>query len=50
MEKRDVDFEATVYPGLDHAFLMTEWEAGAAGHDQAMDSWRRSLEFFARGL
>jgi carboxymethylenebutenolidase len=50
MEKRDIDFEATVYPGLDHAFLMTEWEAGAGGHDLAMDSWRRSLEFFAEGL
>jgi len=47
MGGREVDFEAIVYPGLDHAFLMTEWDEGAAGHASAMDSWKRTLDFFA---
>jgi carboxymethylenebutenolidase len=50
MEARDIDFEAVVYPGLDHAFLTKEWEQGSAGHVPAMDSWRRALAFYAAKL
>ncbi len=50
VEASGIDFEAVVYPGLDHAFLMTEWDEGSAGHDSAMDSWRRTLAFFGDKL
>ena len=49
-KSREIEFEAIVYPGLDHAFLMTEWDEGSDGHEPAMDSWRRSLAFFGDEL
>ena len=42
---RGIEFQATVYRGLDHAFLMTEWKPDAAGHAAAMQSWQHALEF-----
>jgi carboxymethylenebutenolidase len=45
MAARDVDFEAVVYPGLGHGFLSAGWEAGAAGHDQAVEAWEATLAF-----
>lgn len=50
LNAREIDFEAVIYEGLDHAFLMTEWDEDSAGHEQAMDSWERTLAFFAAKL
>lgn len=50
LRSREGDFEAIVYPGLDHAFLMTEWEPDAAGHQLAMDAWARTQAFFETQL
>jgi dienelactone hydrolase len=50
VETRGIDFESTVYPGLDHAFLMTEWDPGSEGHEPAMGSWQRTLAFFRQKL
>jgi carboxymethylenebutenolidase len=46
MRARAIDFDAVVYPGLDHAFLMTEWEQDADGHEPAMDAWARTIAFY----
>lgn len=50
VKARGIDFVETVYPGLDHAFLMTEWDDGAAGHALAMEAWRRTLAWYAEKL
>lgn len=45
LEQRGVDFEHTVYPGLDHGFLQVGFDEGAPGHDLAAASWARTLAF-----
>jgi dienelactone hydrolase len=45
--ERGIDFEHTVFPGLDHGFLQAGFEPGADGHDLTRGSWERALSFFA---
>ena len=51
MAHRGVDYEHVVYPGVGHGFLAQsnlEPESPVAG--PALDSWERTLAFFARHL
>lgn len=48
--ERGIEFEHTVFPGLDHGFLQAGFEPSAEGHDSARSSWERTLGFFATRL
>jgi carboxymethylenebutenolidase len=48
--ERGIDFEHTVFAGLDHGFLQAAFEPGTEGHDAARSSWERALGFFAKHL
>lgn len=50
LAERQVDFDHTVYPGLDHGFLASSFEPGAPGHEQAAEAWARTIEFFRSNL
>ena len=50
LEERGVPFDHTVYPGLGHGFLSSSFEPGAPGHDQAVDAWARTIQFFRSNL
>ncbi len=51
LRARGVDFNHTVYQGLGHGFLKQALPASSnAGHGDAVESWRRTLEFYRRHL
>jgi carboxymethylenebutenolidase len=50
LAERGVDFEHTMYEGLDHGFLAAGFEPGASGHAQAREAWAHTLAFFAARL
>jgi dienelactone hydrolase len=51
LREAEVDHVFHVYPGVGHGFLKASLdEPGSPGHDAAMLSWRRTLEFFRAHL
>jgi dienelactone hydrolase len=50
-EREGLDFDHVVYPGVGHGFLARALtDSDHPGHAHADDSWRRTLEFYARHL
>jgi dienelactone hydrolase len=49
--RRGVDLDHTVYPGLGHGFLAQALtDPDHSGHEQACDSWDRTIAFYHRHL
>ena len=48
MAEHEVDFEHTVFEGLDHGFLAANFEPGSPGHDEARRAWDQTLAFFGQ--
>jgi dienelactone hydrolase len=50
MAAHRVDYEQTVYPGIGHGFLSGLADESRKDHVSALESWRRTLEFFRQEL